>query len=73
MNKTSKIMASNFEIIEGKSIVRVLVDMDIKSIKWFLNEKVLCSVLFNSEMTNIDVYMMVNLYSAGNSIEFMND
>lgn len=46
-NGKSPIVASNFTIVDGQSIVKVEIDMNKKWISWYLNE----ALLYSTEIT----------------------
>ena len=65
-------MASSITIIEGKSIIKTIINMTHKNISWYLDDELLYGSSFWKEMYNVEIYPFVNLYTNGDTVEFVN-
>jgi len=48
MNKSYKSAAGAMAIVNGSSVIKVVVDMNFKTVKWLLNDVLIYSTVFNS-------------------------
>jgi len=48
MNKSRKAAAGAMAIVNGSSVIKVVVDMNCKTVKWLLNGALIYSTVFNS-------------------------
>lgn len=70
-NNKNPILASGYSIVDGQSIIKIEINMNKKSLSWFHNDSFLCEAQITKELTAFDIYPMVNLYTNGDTIEFL--
>lgn len=70
-NNKSDVAIQPVEIVEGRSVVKVEVDMNKSVISWFLDDGFLCARRIPGEITSKDVYPIISLYNMGDAIELI--
>jgi hypothetical protein len=68
----NRVVTSPITIVEGKSIIKTIIDMTRKNISWYLDDDLLYGSSFWKEMYNVEIYPFVNLYTNGDTVEFIN-
>lgn len=68
-NSKSDVAIQPVEIIEGKSIVKIEIDMNKSVVSWFLDETFLCARRIPNEIQNKDIYPLISFYNIGDTIE----
>ena len=59
------------EVVEGKSVVKVEIDMNKSVISWFLDDGFLCARKIPNDIVNKDVYPIISLYNMGDCVEIL--
>lgn len=70
-NNKSDVAIQTVEIVEGKSIVKVEVDMNKSVISWFLDDNFLCARRIPSEVTIKEVYPVISFLNLGDTVEIL--
>lgn len=70
-NNKSDIAIQTVEILEGKSIVKVEVDMNKGVISWFLDDNFLCARRIPGELTIKEVYPVISFLNLGDTVEIL--
>jgi hypothetical protein len=71
-NNKSDVAIQVVEVVEGKTIIKVEIDMNKSVISWFLDENFLCARRIPNEITCKELYPLISFYNLGDSVEIVN-